>query len=284
MSKVGMVLEGGAMRGIYTAGVLDVMLDHNIDIDTIVSVSAGALFGLNYFSKQKGRVIRYNKKYCRDRRYISLLSLLLTGNVVNKNFAYYKVTKQLDKFDNDEFINNNKDYYVTVTNIETGNPEYIKISDPNSQLEELRATSAMPLSSKIIKLNGHKYLDGGISDSIPIHKCKDLGCEKIIVILTQPLDYRKGKLDNKKKKLIDLKFHKYPNLINTMTKRYLNYNMVIEEMIKMEKNNEVFIIRPSIAIDINLIERNSQKLQSVYDMGVKDCNKIIDKLLNYLNS
>lgn len=131
----GLVLEGGAMRGMYTAGVLDVLLENSIKIDGIIGVSAGALFGVNYFSKQKGRVIRYSKRFCKDIRYMSKLSFLLTGNVVNKNFAFYKVTKKLDKFDNDTFIKNNKNYYATVTNVETGNPEYIKIDNPIKQLE-----------------------------------------------------------------------------------------------------------------------------------------------------
>jgi len=278
----GLVLEGGAMRGMYTAGVLDVLLDNNIEIDGIIGVSAGALFGVNYFSKQKGRVIRYNKRFCKDIRYMSKLSFLLTGNVVNKNFAFYKVTKKLDKFDNGMFIKNNKDYYATVTNIETGKPEYIKIDNPIEQLEVLRATSAMPLASKIIKIDNKKYLDGGISDSIPIDKCKKLGYDKIIVILTQPLDYRKKSLDKNKEKIIKKKFKKFPNLIETMKNRYNNYNETIEKIIDMEKKKELFVIRPSKKININLIERNKDKLQEVYDLGVNDCNKNISKLKKYL--
>ena len=110
MSKVGLVLEGGSLRGLYSAGVLDIMMDNNIDVDVIVGTSAGALFGPNYFSKQRGRAIRYNKRFCRDRRNISMWSWLFTGNVVNKNFAYYKITKKLDVFDNETFIKSNKDF------------------------------------------------------------------------------------------------------------------------------------------------------------------------------
>ena len=153
-----LVLEGGAFRGLFTAGILDVLLENNIEIDEIVGVSAGALFGVNYFSNQKGRVIRYNKKYCGDKRYMSIKSLILTGNYINKKFAFYKVTKELDPFDNEIFKKNNKEYYAVVTNVETGKPEYLKIKSPVDDLEILRATSAIPLFSKIIKIDGKKYL------------------------------------------------------------------------------------------------------------------------------
>ena len=242
MKKVGMVLEGGSMRGIFTAGVLDTLLENNIEIDGIIGVSAGALFGVNYFSKQHGRAIRYNKKYLGDKRYISTHSLFFTGNIVNKNFAFYKITKELDPFDNEMFVKNNKDFYVTTTNIETGKPEYLKITDVYKQLEEFRASSAVPFASEIIKINSKKYLDGGISDSIPLEKCLSLGYEKVIVILTQPLGFQKTPLANKQLKLINLKYRKYPNLIESMKNRYIKYNNTLEKIIDLENKKEIFVI------------------------------------------
>ena len=283
MATVGMVLEGGAMRGLYTAGVLDVMMENNIKIDGIVGTSAGALFGVNYFSNQKGRAFRYNKKYLNDKRFISKKSLLLTGNIVNKNFAFYKVTKELDPLDNETFIKNNKDYYATATNVETGKPEYLKITDPLNQLEELRATSAMPFASRMIKINGKKYLDGGISDSIPVMKCKELGYDKIIVVLTQPLNYRKEKNSDKKMKFVKLKYRKYPNLIKTMENRHNDYNEIIDKIIDMESKKEIFVIRPSKKLKINILEKNSEKLDEIYNIGINDCKKIINELKEYLN-
>ena len=165
--KTRMVLEGGSFRGLFTAGVLDVLMENNINIDEIVGVSAGAVFGVNYFSKQKGRVIRYNKRFCNSKRYMSILSLIFTGNYINRKFAFYDVTKKYDIFDNDEYIKTNKNFYAVATNIESGKPEYIKITSPLEQLEVLRASSSVPLISRIVKLNNKKYLDGGISDSIP---------------------------------------------------------------------------------------------------------------------
>jgi len=280
--KVGMVLEGGAMRGLYSAGVLDVLMENNISVDGIIGTSAGALFGVNYFSKQKGRVLRYNKRFCKDWRFISKLSLFLTGNIVNKRFAYYKVTKKLDKFDNEKFLENNKEYYAVATNIETGKSDYIKITDPIKQLEVFRASAAMPVVSRIVKIDSCKYLDGGIGDSIPLKKCQELGFDKIIVILTQPIDYRKEQISDKNIKMVKSRFKKYPKLIDAILNRHQNYNQTIEKIINLEKNGEIFVIRPSKKININLIERDSNKLQEVYDLGVKDCKKILSKLKKYL--
>ena len=166
--KVGLVLEGGAMRGMFTAGVLDVFMDEKINIDGIIGVSAGALFGPNYFSNQKGRVIRYSKRFANDKRYMSIFNLVFTGNAISKKFAYYKVTKELDPFDNEMFKKTNKPVWAVATNVETGNPEYLEIKDVLNDMEKLRATSAVPLSSRIIKIDNKKYLDGIMSDSIQI--------------------------------------------------------------------------------------------------------------------
>lgn len=282
MTKVGMVLEGGSMRGIFTTGVLDTMLENNIEVDGIIGVSAGALFGINYFSKQKGRAIRYNKKYLGDKRYISTHSLLTTGNLVNKEFTFYKLTKELDPLDNETFINNNKDFYVTTTNIETGEPDYLKINNVYEQLEEFRASSAMPFASEIIEINNKKYLDGGISDSIPIDKCISLGYDKIIVILTQPLGFQKPPLDYKQLKMIKLKYRKYPNLINAMQQRYIKYNKTLEKIIDLENKKEIFVIRPSKKINLDIKNTDKTKLDEIYNMGINDCNKIINELKEYL--
>lgn len=284
MEKVALVLEGGGMRGLFSSGVLDVLMENNIEIDCIIGVSAGALFGANYFSKQKGRALRYNKKYLGDKRYISKKSLFLTGNLVNKDFAYYKITKELEPFNNEIFIKTNKEYYVTVTNIETGKPEYLKITNVYNQLEEFRATSAMPFASKIIKINNKKYLDGGISDSIPIDKCKSLGYKKIIVVLTQPLNYKKEPIDKKQSIMINLKYHKYPKLINTMKNRYITYNNTIKNIINMENKNEIFVIRPSKKINIPITTNSQEKIQEAYDMGVNICKKELSRLKKYLKN
>ena len=283
MSKVGLVLEGGSLRGLYSAGVLDIMMDNDIDIDCIVGTSAGALFGPNYFSKQRGRAIRYNKRYCKDRRNISFLSLIFTGNIVNKKFAYYKITKELDKFDNETFMKSKKELYVTATNIKTAECEYFKIKDVFEDMEKLRATSSIPIMTRPVKINNNYYLDGGISDSIPIKKCQELDCDKMIVILTQPDSYKKEIISTKKQKMIKIIFKKYPKLIKRIMNRHNEYNECVDYIRKLEKEKKIFVIRPSKQLDIDLIERNPDKLESVYQIGINDMKKEIKKLKEYLN-
>lgn len=282
MTKVGMVLEGGSMRGIFTTAILDVMLEHNIEVDGIIGVSAGALFGVNYFPKQKGRAIRYNKKYFGDKRYISTHSLLTTGNLVNKEFTFYKLTKELDPLDNETFMKSNKDFYVTTTNIETGEAEYLKITNVYEQLEEFRASSALPFASEIIEINGKKYLDGGISDSIPLDKCLELGYDKIIIILTQPKGFKKPPLSKKKLKMVNLAYHKYPNLINSMKQRHIKYNKTLEKITDLENKKEIFVIRPSKKINFDIVKDDKSKIDDIYNMGINDANKIINDLKEYL--
>ena len=277
--KIGLVLEGGAMRGMYTAGVLDVFLDNNIKVDGIVGVSAGVLFGVNYLSNQKGRAIRYNKKYAKDKRYMGIRTLITTGNIINKEFAYYEVPFKLDVFDEKTYEKSDTEFYATVTNVDTGKPEYIRVNNVFEQMELLRATSAMPFVSRMVEWNEHKYLDGGISDSIPIEKCKELGYDKIIVILTRPIEYRKTKSNAL---ITKLRYFNYPNLVETINTRYKNYNETIQKIIDMEDKQQIFVIRPSKDLHIKRIERDENKLQEMYDLGIQDCKKNLEKLNKYL--
>lgn len=277
--KIGLVLEGGAMRGMFTAGVLDVLLDEQIAVDGAVTVSAGALFVINYPAKQRGRVLRYNLKYLHDKRYMGWHSLFTTGNVVNKAFAFYELPFTLDPFDQATFAASQIDFWVTLTNIETGEPEYVKITDAFAQMEALRATSAMPMVSRVVEIEGKKYLDGGISDSIPLDKAMALGYDKIIVILTRPLDYRKKPSNNW---LFKLFYRNYPKLIERWANRYAEYNQAVEKVIEMEKAGKIFVIRPSESLDINRLEKDLAKVQAMYDLGVKDGQAALSELKDYL--
>ena len=277
--KIGLVLEGGAMRGMFTAGVLDVLLDEQIAVDGAVTVSAGALFGINYPAKQRGRVLRYNLKYLHDKRYMGWHSLFTTGNVVNKAFAFYELPFTHDPFDQATFAASQIDFWVTLTNIETGEPEYVKITDAFAQMEALRATSAMPMVSRVVEIEGKKYLDGGISDSIPLDKAMALGYDKIIVILTRPLDYRKKPSNNW---LFKLFYRNYPKLIERWANRYAEYNQAVEEVIEMEKAGKIFVIRPSESLDISRLEKDLAKVQAMYDLGMKDGQASLSGLKDYL--
>ena len=271
------------MRGLFTAGVIDTFLEQNIKIDAIIGVSAGALFGANYYSKQIGRAIRYNKKYCKDIRYISIASYLITGNIVNKNFAFYKLNNSIDKFDDETFKKSKGDFFVTVTNVETGLPEYIKISSCLEELELLRATSSIPLVSKIVDYNGSKYLDGAISDSIPVKKALEMGYDKVIVVLTRPLNYKKEQYNEKILNRIKKEYKEYPKFIEAMENRYKMYNNETKYIKELEKNNRIFVIRPSRDLDVKVVERNRDKLQKVYDLGKDESSNCMDKLKEFIH-
>ena len=279
--KVGLVLEGGGMRALFTAGVLDALLDiKELDIDGIVGVSAGALFGVNYVSGQKERAIRYNKKYARDKRYMGFYSWITTGNAVNEEFAFYEIPFKLDVFDQEKFKQSKIDFYVVMTNVESGKPQYVLIKDVFKQMEYLRATSALPFASKIIEINGKKYLDGGISDSIPIDYCEGLGYDKIILVLTRPKNTHK---EDKLNFLYKLVYRKYPNLVERLINMGKDYEVVLKKIKDLENKNKIFVIRPPEVLKIGRLEKNEDKIQNVYDIGLNTGIKEKENLLKYLN-
>ena len=277
--KIGLVLEGGAMRGLFTAGVLDIFLDNNVEVTDVVGVSAGTLFGVNYVSKQRGRALRYNLKYINDKRYMNVKSWVRTGNLINKDFTYYKLPFQLDVFDNKTFKESPINFFATVTNIETGEAEFIKIEDAYKQMETLRATSALPFISEIIEVGDKKYLDGGIANSIPVDFFEKQDFDKVIVILTRPITYRKEKTTGIQYKLF---YKKYPKLVEKLENRYKEYNDTVDKIVELEKEGKLFVIRPSENITIKRLEKDVEKLQKVYDLGLKDGNNIIEDLKQYL--
>ncbi|NNI74395.1 patatin-like phospholipase family protein [Pasteurella multocida] len=278
--KVGLVLEGGGMRAMFTAGVLDVFLTENVQVDGIVAVSAGVLFGVNYPAKQYGRALRYNKKYLNDKRYMGWHSLLTTGNIVNKDFAFYELPFTLDPFDAETFRQSKIDFYATLTNVQTGKAEYVKLDDVFNEMEVLRATSAMPFVSKMVEINGQYYLDGGIADSIPLKKCQALGYDKIIVVLTRPLEYRKKPTPSW---IFNLFYRDYPHLVEKLKIRYQNYNDTVEEIIRLNNNKDIFVIRPSHHLPISRIEKDVEKVQAMYDLGITDAKREMAALKAFLS-
>ena len=279
--KIGLVLEGGGMRGLFSAGVLDALLElKELSVNGIVGVSSGALFGVNYVSKQKERAVRYNKKYADDKRYMGLHSWITTGNAVNKDFAFYELPYKLDVFDNETFKKAETDFYVVMTNVESGKPEYVLIEDAFAQMEYLRATSALPFASKIIEINGKKYLDGGISDSIPIDFCESLGYDKIIAVLTRPEGtYKEDKLGF----LYKLVYRKYPNLVKSLLNMATDYEKVLAKIKDLENKGKIFVVRPPEVLKIGRLEKNRDKIQKVYDIGLNTGLKELDNIVKYLN-
>ena len=280
--KIGLVLEGGGLRGLYTAGVLDIFMEKGIHIDGIMGVSAGALFGINYKSNQKGRILRYNKKYAKNKNYMGLYSLLTTGNIMNEEFCFNKIVNELDPIDYETYKHSNVEFYAVVTNIETGKAEYIKIDDlkDKDNLEYLRASGSMPFVSKPVNIHNKKYLDGGIADSIPIDKMMHMDYDKVIVILTRPKEYRKKKSNQVFPKLY---YRKYPKFAEAINHRYQMYNEELDEISDLEKEGKIFVIRPSKLVKIKRIEKNEHRMQEMYDLGKEDIIKVSEKLKQYID-
>ena len=277
--KVGLVLEGGGMRGLYTAGVIDIMLDHDFEPDVVCGTSAGVTFGVNLLSKQRGRVLRYNKRFVGDRRYISLYSWLTTGNMINKDFAYGLLPRELDPFDDEAFMESKAAFYATITNMETGEAEYVRLHSTWDQMDVIRASASLPIVSRPVEWNGQKYLDGGLADNIPLDKCLELDCDKVIIVLTRPMGYiRKENLTA----ITRLCYPRYRNLHRTVEQRNDNYNRRIEQIEELEREGKVFVLRPSEDIAISRLEKNPARLEQVYELGLKDAAVQWQALEEYL--
>ena len=261
--KTGMVLEGGAMRGMYTAGVLDVMMENQVEVDGVVGVSAGAVFGCNYKSKQIGRVIRYNTKYCSDERYVSLKSLIKTGDLYGAEFCYNELPNHLDPFDVKTYQENPVDFYVTCTDVHTGRPVYHLCSRGDAEdIQWMRASASMPL------------------DSIPIRWFYKQGYDKIIVILTQPDGYRKK--PSRILPIFRLFMRKYPAIAEAMERRHRNYNGSLRAVKKLEERGKVFLVQPSEPITIGRTEKDAGKLREVYELGRRDAMARLQEMKEFL--
>ena len=267
------------MRGIYTAGVIDALMKEKIKVDAVIGVSAGALFGVNYVSHQPERALRYNIENINNKDYMGFSSLIRTGNIMNKEFCFNKLIYETDPFDFDTFDKSRIKFYATITNLETGKPEYKEITDSKKQMEYLRASGSMPLLSKIVEIDNNKYLDGGIGDSIPVKKAQELGYNKIIVVTTQPKEYIK-----KKYKMLPFKiaYKKYPNFINTLNKRHINYNKTTRYIEEEENKGNILVIRPTRKVKIKKIEKDPNIIKEQYYLGFNDMENKLEELKKYL--
>ncbi len=280
--KQGLVLEGGAMRGLFTAGVMDVLMENGIVFDGIVGVSAGAAFGCNYKSGQIGRVLRYNTTYCQDWRYCSFRSLIKTGDLYGADFCYHELPEQLDLFDDGAFQKNPADFYAVCTDCESGDPVYKKIQSAQyTDLEWIRASASMPLVSRIVDINGQKLLDGGIADSIPLRFMENSGYANNVVVLTQPRSYRKKK--NSLLPLMKLALKKYPKVVEAMARRHINYNETLDHIREQEQAGKVFVISPDEKLDIGRTEKDPDKLRAVYAIGRKAAEAKLSELKRFLH-
>lgn len=279
--KIGLVMEGGSMRGMYTAGVIDVLMENDIEFDGAVGVSAGAAFGCNYKSHQIGRAIRYNMRFCRDERYVGIKSLIKTGDLYGNDFCYKVIPEKLDIFDAETFKASPMEFYVTCTDALTGKPVYHKCENGDyKDLQWIRASAAMPVVSNVVEIDGMLLSDGGTADSIPAEFFKSIGYTKNVVILTQPEGFIKKK--NPLLPIVKAAVKKYPEIGNALAVRHEMYNKELKYIKEHEKKGELFVIKPSEPIKVKMIERRPEKLKEVYMLGRSDAEKQLSKIKSFI--
>ena len=278
--RKGLVLEGGAMRGLWTSGVTDVMMEHGVWPDGLIGVSAGAAFGCNYKSRQAGRAIRYNTRFANDARYSGVRSLLLSGDYFNARFGYHVVPYEYDIFDTAAFEQNPLSFIIVCTDVVTGKAVYHEMTHVDyDELEWLRASASMPLVSKVVEVQGHKLLDGGVSDSIPLEYFESIGYQRNVVILTQPLGYQKQ--HNRLMPLMRLSLRKYPNMVKALDERHLMYNKQLEYVAQAEREGRCLVIRPDEKIPIGHISHDARQMRHVYELGRAVGERYIDRISQF---
>lgn len=254
------------MRGMFTAGVMDVLMENGIEFDGAIGVSAGAAFGVNYESGQIGRVIRYNTKFCADKRYSGIGVLLKEGNIYSTPFCYSEVPLKHDVFDFETYAQNPMEFWLVCTDIVSGKPVYHRYEGwEDHGFDWIRASASMPMVSRTVEIDGIKMLDGGVSDSVPVQFFESIGYDRNVVILTQPAGYVKKK--NSMIPLIKLKYRQYPRLVETMANRHNEYNETLAYIRQKEQAGELLVIRPPEALNISRVEKDPEELKRVYEIG-----------------
>lgn len=280
MNKVGLVIEGGGMRGLYTCGVLEYFMEKDLYFNYIIGVSAGACNAASYISKQKGRNIKVNTGFLDDWRYMSFRNLILEKSLFGMDFIFKEIPDKHVQFDYEVFRNAQCEFLVGATDCKTGEALYFNKEDMREGFDVLRASSSLPLISPIVRYKGYELLDGGISDSIPIIKSMEDGNDKNIVILTRNKGYRKSPL--KFANLIKMKYRKYPLLVQSMLNRYQKYNDTLDYIEKLEEEGKVIVIRASKEIMVDRLERNPVKLHELFQNGYEDAENAYERIMEFL--
>ena len=281
--KTGLIMEGGAMRGMFTAGVLDVLMENGLVTDGAIGVSAGAVFGCNYKSHQIGRVIRYNTEYCNDKRYASFKNLVKTGNLYSEQFCYHEVPEKLDPFNEAAFAASPMDFFVVCTDVKTGEPIYHKCRKGDAEdVLWMEASASMPLAAKIVKIGHYGLLDGGVADSIPVRFFESIGYKRNLIILTQPKGYIKTK--NKFLPAIRAKYFRYPAFVEAVADRHERYNETLSYISMLEQAGKDYVIRPPIPLEIGAMERDPAQLRRVYETGRAVAQIQVEKIRDFLNA
>ncbi len=281
-NRTGLVVEGGGLRGIYAAGVLDVMYERGLKYDGIAGVSAGAIHATSYMAKQPGRGVRFYLTYSNDPHFMGLRSWLLTGNFINEKFCYVDLPTRLAPFDYDSYEASaqNTSFYITCSDVETGKPYYhLSKSLRGKEMDALRASASLPVISKMVEFEGHKLLDGGAMDSIPVEFLRQQGYRRTVVVLTQMAGYIKKP---EKMTLVKMIYKRYPDFVHAMEMRHERYNETLRQVEELEKSGEVFVFRPSRKVNIKRLERNAATILEMYELGRHDANERLADLREFL--
>lgn len=279
----GLVVEGGGTRGIYAAGVMDFFIEKDMYFSNCYGVSAGSCHCCSYLSKQKGRARDVFIEYINDDRYASFKNLIKTGDYFGKEFSLKTVPNELLPYDFETYKKSQTKFYAVATNVGTGKAEYLEVKDMDEEgLENVWASGSMPLMARLVEINGNKYLDGGVADSIPVIQSIKDGNDKTVVVCTQHKDYRKK--PNKLMSVIRMKYRSYPNLVKAMAKRHINYNKTMEEINRLEAEGKIFVIRPKEPAKVGRLEKDKEILHGWYQTGYDDAKECYEKLMEYLGT
>lgn len=280
MYQAGLVLEGGAMKGVYTAGVLDFFLDAGIDFEKCYGVSAGACCMCSYLSKQRGRALATMTDYLNDKDYWGLSSLLRTGDLFNVQMCYRDIPEKLNPFDYEAFDKNPSRGYAVVTNIETGFAEYIPLQEMHRDIEAVRASASMPFVSRNVDIGGRLYLDGGLADPIPILHAVTDGCRKNVVVMTKEEGYWRSPMRHAG--AARLKYAKYPKVYELIKNRHNTYNETLRYIYEQVEEGTVFLIQPRYKSDVSRTEKDASKLRALYEEGYEEAAARKEELLAFL--
>lgn len=280
MYQAGLVLEGGGMKGVYSSGVLEFFLDKGIEFSSCYGVSAGACSLCSFLSKQKGRAYHVTVDYLEDKNYCSVYSLLKTGDLFGADMCYYQIPEKLYPYDYETFDSYQGNFYSVVTNIETGEPEYIPIKDLKVDIEAIRASASLPLVSRNVSINGKLYLDGGISDAIPLKRAMQDGNQKNVVIMTKETGYRRK--PSSMLFLTRMRYKKYPKVYELMKERHTVYNETLDFIEEQVAAGNTFLIRPKTKSDVGRIEKDKEKLTALYEQGYQDASECYEDLIRFL--
>lgn len=284
MYHAGLVLEGGGMKGIYTAGVLDFFLEKGIEFTSVYGVSAGACHMLSYLSKQPGRARDISVDYLDYKHYCSAESLLLTGNLFNTEMCYHLIPDYLYPYDNETFRSYEGKAYSVVTNIATGRAEYLRIRDIRTDIDKVRASASLPLVSRNVMIDGQPYLDGGLSDSIPLRQSVVDGNRKSVVVMTKEVGYVREPVDPKQLALIKARYVKYPKVAELVADRHTVYNECLQYITELESRGQAFVIRPQHKSEVGRIEKDKDKMLALYQEGYDEAAARYEDLICFLET